>query len=93
MALDVEEIKTQLKPIIIQSLRITDLSPEQIDDQTQLLDGNWEIDSVDILQLIIDIERKFSIKLVSGKFDRDVWKTLQTLAEAVQSKIRESGIT
>jgi acyl carrier protein len=91
MKLDIEEIKSQLRPLIIKSLRIDDASPEQIDDNMRLLDGDWEIDSVDILQLIIDIEKHFAIKLVSGRFDRDAWRTIHTLAEAIQSKMKDDG--
>jgi len=90
--MDVREIKAQLKPLIISSLRITEVSPDQMDDNMRLLDGDFEIDSVDILQLIIDIEKKFEIKLVSGRFDRDAWLSVNTLAEAIKSKMQQSGI-
>jgi acyl carrier protein len=88
---DVQQIKVQLKPLIIRSLRITEVSPEQVDDDMRLLDGDLEIDSVDILQLIIDIEKKFDIKLVSGRFDRDAWQSVNTLAEAIMLKIQQAG--
>jgi acyl carrier protein len=91
MNLDVDEIKVQLKPLIISSLRITEVSPEQMDDNMRLLDGDFEIDSVDILQLIIDIEKKFDIKLVSGRFDRNAWQSVNTLAEAIKSKMQQSS--
>jgi acyl carrier protein len=89
MDLDVQEIKSQLKPLIISSLRITDISVEQMVDDMRLLDGDIEIDSVDILQLIIDIEKKFNIKLVSGRFDRDAWQSVNTLAEAIKAKMEQ----
>jgi acyl carrier protein len=88
---DVQEIKAQLKPLILSSLRITDMTADQMDDNTRLLDGDYEIDSVDILQLIIDIEKKFSIKLVSGRFDRDAWLNVNTLAEAIKQKMEQAA--
>jgi acyl carrier protein len=91
MTLDTQEIKAQLKPLILSSLRMTGVSPEALDDNTRLLDGEWEIDSVDILQLIIDIEKQFGIKLVSGRFDRSAWQTVNTLAAAIQAKMQKSG--
>ena len=51
-------IKEQLKPIILKSLRITDLSPEDLRDDQPLLGGDLEIDSIDILQLVLEIERQ-----------------------------------
>jgi acyl carrier protein len=87
--LDQNEIKAQLKPLIVSSLKITDTTPEQMADDMKLLDGELEIDSIDILQLIVEIEKKFGIKLVSGRFDRTAWQTLTTLAATIQQKMAE----
>ena len=90
-AMTVTEIKDQLKPLILTSLRITDKTPADLADEQALLDGDLEIDSIDILQLIVEIERKFGIKLVTGKFDREAWRTVSTLAAAIQAKLGEQG--
>lgn len=89
--MDLKEIKEQLKPLILSSLRITDVTPAQMDDDMRLLDGDWEVDSIDILQLIVDIEKKYGIKLVGGRFDRSIWQTINTLSAAIQAKMTESA--
>ena len=91
MILDHKEIVEQLKPLILSGLRITEATPADMADDMRLLDGDWEIDSIDILQLIVEIEKKFGIKLVSGRFDRTAWQTISTLASAIQAKAKESG--
>jgi len=91
MVLDQKEINEQLKPLILSSLRITDTTPAQMDDDMPLLDGDWEIDSIDILQLIVDIEKNFGVKLVSGRFDRSAWQTIDTLSSAIHAKMTESA--
>jgi acyl carrier protein len=80
-------VKEQLKPIILKSLRITDLTPEDLGDDQPLLGGDLEIDSIDILQLILEIERHFGIKLVDAKFDEKAWKSISALAETIESKM------
>ena len=80
-------IKEQLKPLIIKSLRITDMGPEDLRDDQQLLGGDMEIDSIDILQLILEIERHFGIKLVDAKFDEEGWKNVNSLAAAIEAKM------
>jgi acyl carrier protein len=77
----------QLKEIIIAGLRIKDRTPEDLSDDQQLLGGDLEIDSIDILQLILEIERRFEIKLVDGGFDESVWQSIRTLASAVDAKV------
>jgi acyl carrier protein len=91
MILDHKEIVEQLKPLILSSLRITDATPAEMNEEMRLLDSNWEIDSIDILQLIVEIEKNFGIKLVSGRFDRSVWQTIGTLASAIQTKLKDSS--
>ena len=86
-----KEIRDQLKSLILSSLRMEDLTPADLPDDQPLLDGDLEIDSVDILQLVLDIERHFGIKLVTAEFDREAWSTLDTLAATIEEKIRETA--
>ena len=85
-------VKEQLKPIILKSLRITDLTPEDLRDDQPLLGGELEIDSIDILQLVLEIERHFGIKLVQAKFDQKHLESVNVLAAIIESKIVESKI-
>ncbi len=83
-----EVIEARLKELLIQALRIEDMTPEQLGADHKLMGGEIEIDSIDILQLILEIEKAFEIKLVTGEFDRDEWATIATLAAAVESRIQ-----
>ena len=80
-------VKEQLKPIILKSLRITDLTPAELRDDQPLLGGDLEIDSIDILQLVLEIERHFGIKLVGAKFDEKEWGSINALAATIESKM------
>lgn len=82
-----ENIKQQLKIIIIQGLRIKDRGPDSLRDDQRLIGGDLEIDSIDILQLILEIERHFGIKLVDGDFDEAAWESIDTLAASVELKL------
>jgi len=86
-----ENTSKQLKEIIITGLRIKDRTPEDLSDDQQLLGGDLEIDSIDILQLILEIERRFKIKLVDGEFDESAWQSVATLAATVEAKVAASN--
>ncbi len=83
-----ETIEAKLKELLIRGLRIEDMTPQQLSSDQPLLDGEIEIDSIDILQLILDIENTFGIKLVSGEFDRSEWQSISTLAAAVEQRLQ-----
>ena len=86
-----KEIRDQLKSLILTSLRIEDLKPADMPDDQPLLDGDLGIDSVDVLQLVLDIERHFKIKLVTATFQREAWKTVDSLAAAIKQKLNEAA--
>ena len=83
-------VKEQLKPIILNSLRITDLTPADVRDDQPLLGGELEIDSIDVLQLILEIERHFGIKLVQGNFNQKHLESVNSLAAIIESKVAEA---
>jgi acyl carrier protein len=87
---DMTSIKEQLKAIILKSLRITDLTPADLRDDQPLLGGELEIDSIDVLQLILEIERHFGIKLVQGSFNQKSLESVNALAAVVESKMAEA---
>ena len=80
-------VKEQLKPIILKSLRITDMTPEDLHDDQPLIGGELEIDSIDILQLVLEIERHLGIKLVQANFDKTHFESIDALAAAIESKV------
>ena len=85
-----DKITEELKQIIISGLRIKDRTAADLTDDTELLGGDLEIDSIDILQLILEIERRFKIKLVEGELDQSAWKTIGTLAASIEAKVAAS---
>ena len=87
---DMPTVKEQLKPIILNSLRITDVRPEDLRDDQPLLGGELEIDSIDILQLVLEIERHFSIKLVQDTFTPKDLESVNALAAIIESKVAEA---
>ncbi|MGH9515675.1 MAG: phosphopantetheine-binding protein [Terriglobales bacterium] len=84
-------VKEQLKPIILNSLRITDLTPADLRDDQPLLGGELEIDSIDVLQLVLEIERHFGIKLVQGNFNQKHLESINSLASIIESKMAEAS--
>ena len=86
-----ESIQQQLKRIIGVGLRLPDDAMASLRDDQPLLGGEMEIDSVDILQIILEIERHFDIKLVTGEFESEQWATIDSLAATIQAKMAEAS--
>jgi acyl carrier protein len=84
---DLESIRSTLKGLIVRSLRIDDLTADEIADDQPLLEGSLAIDSIDALQLVLEIERTFHVQLVTGK----IWNNVSTLSAGIDQAIRDSA--
>jgi acyl carrier protein len=43
-----------------------------------------------VLQLVLEIERHFGIKLVQANFNQKILESINTLAAAIESKVAEA---
>jgi acyl carrier protein len=82
-----ESVQQKLKEIIVRGLRLSGDAVAGMRDDQPLMGGELEIDSIDILQIILEIERHFGIKLVAGKFEREEWATIDSLAAAIRARM------
>lgn len=81
------DVKQELREILGRGLRLPQEAVDGLRDDQPLLGGELEVDSIDILQIILEIERHFGIKLVTGKFEAEAWADLNSLASTIQAKL------
>ena len=75
------ELKTRLKRLIVEALRLEGVDPGQIRDDAPLFGGEpLNLDSVDALELVLEIERTFGIQLEDDSRTREVLYSVDTLA-------------
>ena len=58
-----EELVLELKKEIIEALNLEDITPEDIDADAPLFGSGLGLDSIDALELIVLMEKKYGIKL------------------------------
>lgn len=67
-----EELIKELKEEIIKALNLEEMTPEDIDEHEALFGDGLGLDSIDALELIVLLEKKYGIKLdnpAEGKKD------------------------
>lgn len=82
----IKNITITIKSIIIQILN-NKLEYSDIDNDTPLFLSGLGLDSIDLLQLIPQIEKQFGIKI--GVKNHNVLKTVNYLAEYIFEKLAE----
>lgn len=76
----VEEIISELKVKIIATLGLLDITPDDIKDDDQLVGGDTGIDSIDVLELVMMIEKDYGVKIESKELGAKVFASVRTLA-------------
>ncbi len=76
-----EELIQELKNEIISALNLEDVRPEDIDLSAPLFgDSGLGLDSIDALELIVLMEKKYGIKLDNPAQGREIFTSLDTMA-------------
>jgi acyl carrier protein len=78
-----EELITQLKKDIIEALSLEDVVPGDFNAETPLFVEGLGLDSIDALELILLMERKYGVKIEDPKERRYVLRNVRAMAECI----------
>ncbi|PZW42505.1 acyl carrier protein [Mesonia algae] len=79
-------LRVELKEKIIEQLNLEDLSVEDIQNDDLLFGDEIGLDSIDALELIVLLEKDYGIKLTDPAEGKEVFKSIETLAQFIESK-------
>lgn len=79
-----EELILELKQEIIKALNLEDMTPDEIDANEPLFGEGLGLDSIDALELIVLLEKKYGIKLANPAEGKAVFKDVTTIAAYVK---------
>lgn len=80
-----EELKLELKEKIIDALNLEDLTPQDIEDDAPIFMEGLGLDSIDALELMLLLEKNYGIRLASPAEGKQIFKSINTLAQYVQA--------
>jgi acyl carrier protein len=76
----IDELKLQ----IIETLALEDVTPEDIDPEAQLVGGDLGIDSIDVLELVMMVEKHYGVVIDSKELGAQVFASLKALGDYIQ---------
>lgn len=78
-----DELILEVKKEIISTLNLEDVKPEDINVDEPLFGSGLGLDSIDALELIVLLERKYGIKLKDPKMGKEVFKSVRIMAQFI----------
>lgn len=80
-----DALVNELKTKIIEALKLVDLKPEDIDADAPLFGEGLGLDSIDALELMLLLEKNYSIKLKNPAEGKEAFKSVRTMAEYIKA--------
>ena len=87
---DANALKAQIKALMVENLMLQVSAAEIGDDLPLFGPESLGLDSVDALQLVVALDKKFGLKITDPDHARAVLRDTNTMAEAVSQWARDN---
>ena len=84
-----ENLKKNLKEMLVKDLKLQDINPEEIGDDDPLFEQGLGLDSLDAVELVVLINKHYAIQIQDMEEGRVAFASINALADYI-SKHRES---
>ncbi len=77
------ELKNELKNMIIETLELDDIEPEDIVNEEPLFGDGLGLDSIDALELVVALDYNYGIKIEDSELGKQIFASINALADYV----------
>ena len=82
MAIPLDSLKAEIKAAIVRSLRLP-ITADEIGDSTPLFGTGLGLDSIDVLELVLEIERSFGVAIADEQTGMKVLVSVDAIADFI----------
>lgn len=88
MSKPMEELKLEIKKLIMSTLTINDIDPNDVDNEKPLFGGDnaLTLDSVDAIEIIMAIQRTYGIRIADQNIARQVISSINSIAAFISEQ-------
>ena len=77
-------LKAQVKDAIVRSLRLT-IQPSEIDEEAALFGEGLGLDSIDALELVLELDRSFGVAVTDEEMGTRVLRSVSSIVAFIES--------
>lgn len=77
------ELVKELKKLIMEKLKLEDITADEIGDDTQLFGEGLGLDSIDALELVVALEKTYEIRIPDEDVGKEAFRSVSALADYV----------
>jgi acyl carrier protein len=88
------ELKLEIKKMIMETLNIADIDPEDVDDEKPLFgsDNALTLDSVDAIEIIMALQRNYGVRIADQSLARYVIRSVNSIAEFILTEKEKNNL-
>ena len=79
------EVSDRIKTVLRRDLKLG--ADAVVSDDTPLIGGDFDLDSLDVLMVVTSVEKEFGIKIPNESIGRDAFQTVESLARFVRESM------
>lgn len=79
------DLRTDIKTAIVRALKLP-IGPDEIDSAAPLFGAGLGLDSIDALELVLEIERSFGVVIGDEETGGKVLQSVDTIAEYIEAQ-------
>ncbi|MFO7762001.1 MAG: acyl carrier protein [Thermodesulfobacteriota bacterium] len=85
-----DDLKKQLKGIIVKDLKLTGITPEKINDNDSLFEEGLGLDSLDAVELVVLIQKNFGVRIEDMDEGRKAFTSINALASFIEERLKNN---
>lgn len=88
--MSLDGLTLEVKKLLIEVSNLPDRTPESLDNNTSLFADGLGLDSIDVLELVVALDKRYGLKIKNDDKGREVLHNVQSIAHAIAAKNSEA---
>ena len=85
-----DHLAMEVKTAIVRCLRMP-IRPEEITDDMPLFDQGLGLDSIDALEIVLELQRSFNVEISDEEVGKRVLRNIRTIVEFIETNRQPAG--
>jgi len=85
-----DTLAAQVKAAIVRCLRMP-IAPDEIQDEMPLFDQGLGLDSIDALEIVLELQRSFNVEIADEEVGRQVLRNVSTIVKFIETAREMAG--
>jgi acyl carrier protein len=85
-----DSLAWQVKVAIVRCLRMP-IKPEEIEDDMPLFDEGLGLDSIDVLEIVLELQRTFGVEITDEQVGKRVLRSVSSIVGFIQARREMAG--